>query len=101
MTYLRKNAKRKKIDDPVIIESDPPNQNELPVLQNWFLEHVKTNHLRVAVFLCSGVRLDGEVVAHDGEKMLLSDGRDTQLIYLHSIVSISTGSRKLAGSKQS
>ncbi len=63
--------------------------NETQDLQTAFLNSLRRDGARVAVWLQSGKRLVGRVKGHDRFTVLLEGSGSDQLIFKHSIASIS------------
>ena len=70
--------------------------------QDRFLKQMIKEHTRVAVFLQSGVRLEGEIVSYD-QFVILMKGAMTDKVYKHAVSTvqpISSGGAKGYGDRE-
>jgi len=61
-------------------------------LQELFLDHLKSSHQPITVFLTNGVKLQGRLTAVDEECLTLTRDGSTQLVYKHAISTVMPGS---------
>jgi host factor-I protein len=64
-------------------ESGAPSQSA----QDRFLQQMVDEHRKVAVFLASGVKLEGEIVSFD-QYVILMKGTATDKVYKHAVSTI-------------
>jgi host factor-I protein len=57
-------------------------------VQSDFLDDLKNEKIAVTVFLINGVKLQGIIVQHDTETMLLRRDGHTQMVYKHAVSTI-------------
>ena len=53
-----------------------------------FLNQVQAQGVAVTIFLLNGVKLQGQILSHDDQALLLQRERLTQLVCLHAISTI-------------
>lgn len=63
----------------------------LPVLQEPFLNKLRSERIPMSLFLSNGIRLQGIVEAFDPYVILLRHNGHTQMIYKHAISTIVPG----------
>lgn len=66
-----------------------PRMTESQDLQTTFLNRLRRDNVRVAVWLVSGKRLVGRIKGYDRFTVLLEGGGSDQLIFKHGIASVS------------
>ena len=57
-------------------------------LQDFFLNHLRKQHVSVTVFLINGVKLQGIIAWFDNYSILLKRDGHVQLIYKHAVSTI-------------
>lgn len=57
-------------------------------LQDAFLNHVRSEHLPVTVFLINGVKLQGKITWFDSYCLLLKRDSISQLVYKHAVSTV-------------
>lgn len=70
--------------------SKKPSQKESPPqrsAQDRFLRQMIDEHRKVAVFLASGIKLEGEIVSYD-QYVILMKGTATDNVYKHAVSTI-------------
>ena len=90
---LAKPVKKKASPKKTGKESGAPAQSA----QDRFLRQMIDEHRKVAVFLASGVKLEGEIVSFD-QYVILMKGTATDKVYTHAVSTIQpldTGPAKL------
>jgi host factor-I protein len=58
-------------------------------LENTFLDDLIQNQRFISVYLKNGIRLKGYMIGHDAEALFLRNGTIPQLIYKHSVSTLS------------
>lgn len=57
-------------------------------MQSLFIDHLIMEQKPVAIFLTSGIKLLGSILAHDAQSLVLTSTHSRQLIYKTSISTI-------------
>ncbi len=68
--------------------------------QDRFLSQMLTEHLKVAVFLVNGIRLEGQIMSFD-EHVILLQGEVTDHVYKHAVSTIQPITAAVARTKRS
>ena len=63
--------------------------NQKNILQNLFINKLRKEKIHVTIFLVNGIKLEGIITWFDNFCVLLKRGEYQQLVYKHSISTIS------------
>ena len=61
------------------------------ILQNVFLNALRSKHIPVSIFLKNGIQLKGQVRHFDCDVILLAGKEITQMVYRHAISTVLPG----------